>query len=140
MAKMRSVLSFCLAAAACGIAANVFAAVTRTWTGAGDGVSWSDIANWDCAPTGWDDTARFTGDANVTLDHAWTNAVSTENYVPRHIKVEGGTVTMVRTSGYSNLQMRQSPSIDVAEGATLVSSNDFSYYHFGWFTKKGKGI
>ena len=138
MAKMRSVLSFCLAAAVCGLAANAFAAVTRTWTGGGDGVSWSDIANWDCAPTSYDDTARFTGDANVTLDRAWTNSAGSV-YVPQHIKVEGGTVTMVRTSGYTGLQMHNSPSVDVAEGATLVSSNNFSYYHYGWFTKKGKG-
>ena len=137
MAKMRFVLSFCLAAAVCGLAANAFAAVTRTWTGAGDGVSWSDIANWDCAPTSFNDTARFTGDANVTLDRDWTNATGSA-YVPQHIKVEGGTVTISGTS-YSGLQMRNSPSVDVAEGATLVSSNNFSYYHFGWFTKKGKG-
>ena len=83
--RMSSMISRFLAAAAVfGLAANVFAAVTRTWTGAGDGVSWSDIANWDCAPTSFNDTARFTGDATVTLDYTWTNAAGTV-YVPQHL-------------------------------------------------------
>ena len=40
---------FCLAALAAGAVA--MGATTCTWTGAGDGVSWGDPANWNVAPT-----------------------------------------------------------------------------------------
>ena len=138
MSKMRTFLSCCLATVVCGLAANAFAAVTRTWTGGGDGVSWSDDANWDCMPTQYDDTARFTGSADVMLDRDWTNSAGAKCCI-NQIKVESGTVSITRAGSYYQLQMHGSPSIDVAEGATLVSSNNFHYFNYGWFTKKGKG-
>ena len=50
------------------IAGSEVSQEVRTWTGAGDGTTWSDDANWDTRAPYSKDTARFNGSATVTSD------------------------------------------------------------------------
>ena len=68
MHKMRNLAIAVTVALASGVA---FAATTYTWTGAGDGLSWNDPANWGQTvnyPSSTAYSAKFTSNASVILD------------------------------------------------------------------------
>jgi len=110
------------------------------WTGAGDGKSWSDPANWNPTPQSLD-TAVFNQSADVEIDACWTNSSGSVIY-PKGMTVsaEGVTVRLLKTTLKSTFYIQDSqPVFDIAANSELYSSNTLSYYYFGTFHKRGTG-
>jgi len=125
---------------ACAACASAALAATYTWTGAGDGKSWSDVANWDSNPFATrGQTLRFTNSVSVVVDKGGTNAVGEAQW-PGGFKVEDGCSVYLCRGGFPTHYLQGgNVTIDVAKDAQLVTSNGFNYFNFGPFTKKGEG-
>lgn len=93
--------------AACAVVVGTTAALGSTWTGKGDGVKWSDSANWDTAPTkgsavtfpaGCTASTVVDGDftsaklGDVTLASGFAGSVTLQRPLSlASFKIEGGT-------------------------------------------------
>ncbi|MDD4442171.1 MAG: autotransporter-associated beta strand repeat-containing protein [Kiritimatiellae bacterium] len=112
-----------------GVCAFLFAAFALTapaatvyWSGAGDGTSWSDPANWQggTVPSGASDIAYFTVRNNgILLDYSGTFTLrQLFFYVPTTLTIPAGCTLYLSNSG--------GPVLDAAADVTLAGAGDLS--------------
>ena len=141
LAPLSALFSLCLALPA--------VAGTYVWTGAGDGSTWNDAANWDLdAVPGATDTASFTAGGTInlgttavsigtiSLNSSGTLVLGTKNsqiITPTYVSVSGGGT--LQFAGV--VQMDYDCTWDIAENSSNLV---YSAKGAGNFTKNGPGV
>ena len=121
-----------------GVCALLFAAFALTapaatvyWSGAGDGTSWSDPANWQggTVPSGASDIAYFTVRNNgIQLDYSGTFTIrQLYFYVPTTLTIPAGCTLYLSNSGSAVLDAFADVTVAGAGDLSLSTSSGVNY-------------
>ena len=124
---MKKTLMVVMAAIVVVLGPSVARAATCTWSGAGDGTTWSDGANWGGTAPAAGDTATFNGnvtfDGDIVLPGNLTISVASGKTVTLNGVVSGtGNLTK---SGSGNLKLLN--AANTYDGTTTLSAGNLYY-------------
>ena len=124
---MKKTLMVVMAAIAAVLGSSVARAATCTWSGAGDGTTWSDGANWGGTAPAAGDTATFNGNVTFNGDVVLPGNLTISVASGKTVTINGvvsGTGNLTKT-GAGSLKLLN--AANTFNGATTLSAGNLYY-------------